>query len=116
MRHDVCAVEELGEGELAHVRVGDRDVVVVRSSGGKLHAVAGRCLHQGALLSGGRVLTDVEGERPGHYRLAEGREVLKCPWHGYEYDLTSGCALFDRRRRLRSYQVAEHGGRVVVEV
>ena len=37
-----------------------------------------------------RVLAGVDGERPGEYRLADGREVVKCPWHGYEYDLASG--------------------------
>jgi nitrite reductase (NADH) small subunit len=98
------------------VRVGSRDIVVVRSGSGELHAVAGRCLHQGAPLAGGRLLADVEGESPGEYRLVEGREVLKCPWHGYEYDVVTGCALFDRRRRLRTYEVAERDGRVVVEV
>jgi nitrite reductase/ring-hydroxylating ferredoxin subunit len=41
--------------------------------------------------------------------------VLKCPWHGYEYDVRSGCALFDRRRRLRRVRVREEGGLIVVE-
>lgn len=116
MSHDVCAAEDLRAGELAPVRVGSRDIVVIRAADGSLHAVAGRCLHQGAGLAGGRLLADVEGERPGEYRLVDGRDVIKCPWHGYEYDLASGCALFDRRRRLRTYEVAERGGRVVVEV
>ncbi len=115
MRHDVCAAAELGVGELAPVRIGEHDVVVVRGADGTLHALAGRCLHQGAGLAGGRLLADVEGERPGEYRLVEGREVIKCPWHGYEYEIATGCALFDRRKRLRSFAVAEDGGRVYVE-
>jgi nitrite reductase (NADH) small subunit len=116
MRHDVCASEELRAGQLAPLRVGERDIVVVRANDGRLHAVAGRCLHQGAGLAGGRLLADVDGDRPGEYRLVDGRDVIKCPWHGYEYELESGCAMFDRRRRLRTYEVAEHEGRVVVEV
>ena len=116
MRHDVCASEELRAGEMAAVQLEGRDIVVVRARDGRLHAVAGRCLHQGAGLAGGRLLDDVEGERPGEYRLVEGRDVIKCPWHGYEYDLQSGCALFDRRRKLRTYEVGEHEGRVVLEL
>jgi nitrite reductase/ring-hydroxylating ferredoxin subunit len=115
MRHDVCAAGELGTGELAPARIGEREIVVARAADGTLHALSGRCLHQGAGLAGGRLLADVEGERPGKYRLVQGREVIKCPWHGYEYELASGCALFDRRRRLRRYEVAEIGGRIVVE-
>jgi nitrite reductase/ring-hydroxylating ferredoxin subunit len=46
----------------------------------------------------------------------EGRDVIKCPWHGYEYDVRSGCALFDRRRRVRAVRVRERGGRIVAEL
>ena len=116
MRHDVCAAAELRPGEMVPARVGSREIVVARTRDGRLHALAGRCLHQGAGLAGGRLLADVDGDRPGEYRLLAGREVLKCPWHGYEYDLESGCALFDRRRRLRTYEVSELDGRVVVEL
>ena len=39
--------------------------------------------------------------------------MLKCPWHGYEYDVRSGCALFDRRRRLRRVDVRDEDGLIV---
>ena len=39
--------------------------------------------------------------------------MLKCPWHGYEYDVRTGCALFDERRRLRRVAVEERGVIVV---
>jgi nitrite reductase (NADH) small subunit len=115
VRRDVCGSDELRPGQLLGVRIGPREIVVVRTGGGELHAVSGRCLHQGASLAGGRLLADVDGERPGEYRLVEGREVIKCPWHGYEYDLENGCALFDPRRRLRTFDVSERDGRVVIE-
>jgi nitrite reductase/ring-hydroxylating ferredoxin subunit len=90
--------------------------VVARTRAGRLHAVADRCLHQGARLSRGRLLDDVNGDTPGEYRSGGDREVIKCPWHGYEYDLQSGCVLFDHRRRLRTYPVHEHDGRITVEL
>jgi nitrite reductase/ring-hydroxylating ferredoxin subunit len=116
MRHDVCASAELAAGDLVSVTIDSRPIVIARTKTGRLHAVADRCLHQGARLSGGRLLDDVDGDTPGEYRPAGDREVIKCPWHGYEYDLESGCVLFDRRRRLRRYRVDEHDGRITVEL
>jgi nitrite reductase/ring-hydroxylating ferredoxin subunit len=83
---------------------------VVRTHDGELHGFVDRCLHQGARLSGGRLLPRTEGEAVGEYRMLDAREVIKCPWHGYEYDVRSGCAVFDRRRALVRVDVrVEHG-------
>lgn len=115
MRHDVCAATELVPGEMVETNIGAARVVVARGLEGALYAFSAYCLHQGAPLSRGRLLADVEGGRPGDYRLVNGRDVLKCPWHGYEYELESGKVLFDRRRGLRTFPVHEEAGRVVVE-
>jgi nitrite reductase (NADH) small subunit len=111
----VCAADELGPGEMVAGTVGDLPIVVVRTSGGQLQAFVDRCLHQGARLSAGRLLDATDGERVGEYRIAAGRDVLKCPWHGYEYDVETGCGLFDRRRRLRRIAVREEDGLIVAE-
>lgn len=116
MTQDICASADLRAGAMMQATVGSRTIAVARSHGGALYAFSARCLHQGAPLSRGRVLAGVDGERPGEYRLADGREVVKCPWHGYEYDLASGVALFDRRRRLRTFPAYEHQGRVLVDI
>jgi nitrite reductase/ring-hydroxylating ferredoxin subunit len=115
MTRDVCAAAELLPGAMVETTLGDRLVVVARTRGGRLYAFGGRCLHQGAPLVHGRLLTGVEGDSTGEYRLCADRDVIKCPWHGYEYDLSSGAALFDGRRRLRAFAVRERVGRVVIE-
>ena len=96
----VCAADELAPGQMIGATLDDRPIVVMRTRAGELQAYVDRCLHQGARLSGGRLLEAVDGDEVGDYRPGEG-DVIKCPWHGYEYDAASGCALFDRRRRLR---------------
>lgn len=115
MTHDVCAAAELAAGSMVEVMVGARRVAVARTHAGRLYAFSGRCLHHGAPLARGRLLTAVDGDRPGEYRPSLGRDVVKCPWHGYEYDLSSGAVLFDERRRLRVFAVRERAGRIVVE-
>jgi nitrite reductase/ring-hydroxylating ferredoxin subunit len=111
----VCGAAELRPGEMVAATLDSLPVVVVRTSSGALRAFVDRCLHQGARLSGGRLVDATEGERVGDYRRIEGRDVLKCPWHGYEYDIESGCVVFDRRRRLRRVRVREDDGLIVLE-
>ena len=111
----VCGADELQPGEMVAGTLDEQPIVVVRTRDGELHGLVDRCLHQGARLSGGRLLLETDGERVGEYRLKEADVVLKCPWHGYEYDVRSGCALFDRRRRLRRVDVREQDGLILVE-
>lgn len=116
MTYDVCASSEVPAGAMVARAAGESPVVVVRTPAGELHAFVDRCLHQGAPLSRGRLLAAVDGERPGEYRALGERVVIKCPWHGYEYEVASGCVLFDRRRRLRRLTVSEAGGRVLIDL
>jgi nitrite reductase/ring-hydroxylating ferredoxin subunit len=111
----VCPADDLAPGNMVAATLGPLPIVVVRTSTGGLQAFVDRCLHQGARLSAGRLLDATEGERVGEYRLVDGRDVLKCPWHGYEYDAETGCGLFDRRRRLRRVRVREEDGLIVAE-
>ena len=43
---------------------------------------------------------------PGEYLWAREGEILRCPWHGWEFDLTTGCAICEPdRTRVRTYEV-----------
>lgn len=110
---EVGAADELAPGQMVAAELGDLPVVVIRDEQGKLRAFVDRCLHQGARLSGGRLVPCIDGGVVGEYRAA-GRPALKCPWHGYEYDIETGCVAFDQRRRLRKVAVAEIDGRIVI--
>ena len=115
MTHDVCAASELPPGQMVTTRLESGPVVVIRARDGSLHGLLDRCIHQGGPLSRGRLLVPTVADGPGRYREDDDRTVLKCPWHGFEFDVTTGCALFDPRRRVRRFEVREEGGRVVVE-
>jgi nitrite reductase/ring-hydroxylating ferredoxin subunit len=95
----VCPADELAPGAMAAARIGMLPVVVVRTLDGELHGFVDRCLHQGARISGGRLLNSAE--------------VIKCPWHGYEYDVRTGCALVDRRLALVRIDVRVEAGMIV---
>ena len=70
----VAKSSALKEGQIQRATVGERDIVLVRR-GGKAFALDARCPHQGGPLDEGKLCED---------------GTLRCPWHGYRFDLRSG--------------------------
>jgi len=116
MKQVVCRTDELGPGEITRGQVGPIPVVVIRASDGTLHAMAAKCLHQGGPLDRGKLYEHMTPGALGEYIPQEGCEVLKCPWHGYEYDIRTGCVVSDPSRRLQQIAVREEGDDIVLEL
>jgi len=93
-------------------RLGGREVGVVRGPDGELHALRNRCPHHGAPLCRGAVEERLAGS-PGGYELA-GRRILRCPWHGWEFDLETGRCLDDPSVRVAVYEAKVEKGRVLI--
>ena len=111
--HDVGSLEELEREGRVVARVGGREIGVLRAGDGGLVAVRNRCPHHGAPLGRGQLVERLDGG-PGRYALS-GRTVLRCPWHGWEFDLESGACLVDETIRAAVYPVRVERGRVLVE-
>ena len=47
----------------------------------------------------------------GHERE---NEILKCPWHQWEFDIRTGKALFDPKLAVRTYEVKQEEDQVVI--
>src|SRR5919106_4268662 len=114
MKQAVCRKDELGPGEMTSGQIGPIKVVVIRANDGSLHALVAKCLHQGGPLDKGKLYEHISStEDVGQYVAYDGQEILKCPWHGYEYDLKTGCVIADPSRRLQTFQVREEGDDIV---
>lgn len=117
-REVLCRAEEVAEGRLLPVRIGRARALVTRLTDGSLRAFAARCPHQGADLAAGCVVRYVDGDRPGTLRVEDGRDVVRCPWHGFEYFAATGEPAVPspghHRLRLRTYAVEVVGGDVVL--
>ena len=114
-RHDVCSSDEVAIGTVKSIALGRTTVLLVRLPSGDVKAINARCPHQGAPLKYGCITgetsaADSEGmsfDRPG--------EILRCPWHGFEYDLVTGEALVrPGTAALRTYPVEYDGDRIIV--
>jgi 3-phenylpropionate/trans-cinnamate dioxygenase ferredoxin subunit len=48
----------------------------------------------------------VTADRPYHRAIQRDGEILRCPWHGWEFDLTTGQSVFlPEGVRVKSYPV-----------
>lgn len=102
-RHVLARVEDFTDREVRRIEAGGKPLCVAQVDG-RFYALIDRCPHGGAPLSGGRLTGTVESDGPGHYRLCRRDEMLKCPWHGWEFDLATGQSWSDpKATRTRAF-------------
>ena len=108
---DIGSVEQVERDGRVIARIGGREIGVLDVSG-ELRAIRNRCPHHGAPLCLGTVRTREAGV-PGRYEPG-GRTVLRCPWHGWEFDLATGRCPEDPSIRVATYDVRVVGDCVQV--
>jgi 3-phenylpropionate/trans-cinnamate dioxygenase ferredoxin subunit len=82
--------------------------------GGEFFAVLNRCPHQGGPLCTGNTLGFLRSAGVGEFVYSRPGEVIRCPWHGWEYDLRTGQSWFDPQRVLvRRYDVSVASGEAI---
>ena len=114
---DVLSVAELAEGRPRVVKVGGREIALVRWRG-TIHAVRNVCPHQTQSLTAAIVRADIDGApgQPGELKLREDRPVIVCPFHTWEFSLTTGQCLVDSTLRIKRYDTVVEGDRLLVDV
>jgi nitrite reductase/ring-hydroxylating ferredoxin subunit len=111
-----CAAADLAPGEKRIVEDPETGVSIgVFNVGGEFYALKNVCPHLGAPLCQGSIHAT---HRPGvvfEFKADLAGRVLRCPWHGWEFDIVTGKALYDARSRVASYpcHVDEKGDVVV---
>ncbi len=116
MRRHVGKVQDLPSGSRKIVAFGGRSGIGVFNVNGKFHAVKNVCPHQGGPLCQGRLRPHVRSSGPYHVTWEREGEILKCPWHNWEFDLKTGRALYDSRLRVRKYRVTIEGDEVYLNL
>lgn len=110
MKYVVARADEIAPGERKLVTIGGRSIAIFNIRG-EFFALRNRCPHQGGPLCEGELFGVLESSDPGQYVYRRPGEIVRCPWHGWEFDLRTGRSWFDpAHTRVRAYQVTVEQG------
>jgi len=94
----VASRADVAEGSGKLVEVGGKKLALFMA-GGKYYAIGNDCKHRGGPLA--------EGELDGTH--------VTCPWHGWEYDITTGKNLDDPSVTVGCFAIKVEGEDILVE-
>ena len=104
-RHVIGRTSELPPGARRIVEADGRSIGVF-NVGGRFYALRNSCPHQAAPLCLGAIKGMTMPSKPGEYVWAREGEILRCPWHGWEFDITTGRSIFNpHKARVKAYDV-----------
>lgn len=109
-RHVVGRAEEISPGERLAVTVKGRPIVIFNLDG-EYFALLNRCPHQSAPLSRGIVSGIAQSDEPGQAECLRPGEFLRCPWHGWEFDIRTGQSWCEPSRvNVKQYPISVESG------
>ena len=115
--HVVAKIDELPPGSSRVVQLRNMQIGIFNLDG-VVYALPNLCPHQFGPLCQGKVGgTMASGpETAWTYQWVREGEIISCPWHGIEFDLTTGKSLASSRLRVRQYPVSIVDGEIIVTI
>ncbi|MBO0763080.1 MAG: Rieske 2Fe-2S domain-containing protein [Hyphomicrobiaceae bacterium] len=114
-KHVVARVEEVVPGQPLVRQVKGRQVGIFNLHG-EYFALLNRCPHQSAELCRGRITHLVRAKRAGAFEVSRQGEFIKCPWHGWEFDIRTGQSWCDPNSiNVRQFGVTVERGETLVK-
>ena len=113
--HYVTEPEQIPEGHHHVFEIAGRSIGIYNVKG-EFYAILNYCPHQGAEICKGPVCGTSLESRVYEYKFGREGEIVRCPWHGWEFDLKTGKSLVKEKVRLRCYKVFVEDGKIGVEL
>jgi NAD(P)H-dependent nitrite reductase small subunit len=95
----VAATDELSSGQSKTVRANGKSIALYNVNGA-FYATDDACIHKGGPLGEGTL----EGA------------IITCPWHQWQYDVTTGKTTVNPNMDVDTYPVKVEGDNVMVEI
>lgn len=104
-RYVIAPLSEFPPGSRRIVDADGRSIGVLNVKG-KLFGLRNTCPHQSAPLCLGKIGGTTLSGRPFEYEFGREDEIIKCPWHGWEFEIATGRSVFNPHKvRVKSYEV-----------
>jgi nitrite reductase/ring-hydroxylating ferredoxin subunit len=113
--HVIGSVTDFPAGTHRVVRVRNAEIGVF-NIGGRFYALPNLCPHQFGPLCAGTVngTTACSAETGWKHAWIRDGEIVTCPWHGLEFDITTGRCLAVPRLKVRTYPVTVEDDQVIL--
>ena len=102
-----------GERRLVEV---DGKCLGVFNVDGHYYALHNRCPHMAGNLCEGPVTGTTLPTNSFAFVYGRQGEIIRCAWHGWEFEIATGQCLIDPKTRARTYPVTVEEGQVVVHI
>ena len=96
---EIAKTTDIASGTGKEFTVENR-IVALFHVDGQFHAIDGICAHAGGPVGDGAVTGC----------------LVTCPWHGWQYDVTTGAMCLNDQIRLESFPVKVEGDAIMVEL
>jgi len=109
--------DEFPIGEFRILKVGGREIGVLRRADGRVHAMRNLCPHKGAEMCKLPPTGTFAPGPPGSLEWCREGEIVRCPWHGFEFEIETGKRPFsESRMRLRTYPARVEDGNIIIDM
>jgi nitrite reductase (NADH) small subunit len=92
-------LSELPRGTIREVQIGGKSIALANLEG-KVYGIDSVCIHRGGPLG--------EGELTG--------KLVTCPWHGWQYDVTTGKVAQSPNMAVACYPTEVRGDEILVDL
>ncbi len=114
-RRVVACKADLAPGERRIVQVDGRHIGIFNVHG-TYYALHNRCPHMAGPLCEGPVTGTARPTDTMEFVYERAGEIVRCGWHGWEFDIKTGQCLAVDKMRARTYPASVENGEVIVQI
>lgn len=114
-KHYACKVDEVPDGQAKILTVSNMPIGIFKLNDG-FHALLNICPHKGAALCEGPVCGTTKETDRTEFVYDRAGEIVRCAWHGWEFDIRTGEFLVDRSVKTRAFPVSTEGADLFITI
>jgi len=105
----------LAPGQKRIIEVAGKSIGIFNVDGA-YYALHNRCPHMGGNLCEGPVTGTTLQTDKVEFNYGRQNELVRCGWHGWEFEIKSGRCLVHDKIRARTYTVTEEDGQLILHI
>ena len=113
-KYFACKTTEVPENTARIVKIKSLSVGIFKQDDGYF-ALLNVCPHKGAALCEGPVCGTTKTTDTVEFVYERAGQIVRCAWHGWEFDIRSGESLVDPNIRARRFPVSVDAGDIYIQ-